>query len=213
MPEPSIILASKSRARADMLKNAGLEIKACSAGIDEAAITARLLGENKGPEEIARHLSAAKAEAVSRKTENNALVIGADQTLSLEGRLFRKPADPIEARSQLLALRGKTHRLFSAVTVITGGEVCFQAVECADLTMRAFSQGFLDDYLRRIGLEAMETVGSYRVEGPGIQLFERIEGDFFTILGLPLLALLAFLRTTGELMSNEAPEPKGETEQ
>ncbi len=212
MSEPSIILASKSRARASMLKNAGLEIKACSAGLDEAEISSRLLGQNKGPEEIARRLSAAKAEAVSAILKNNARVIGADQTLSLEGRLFRKPADLIEARNHLLALRGKTHQLFSAVTVITGGEICFQACDAADLTMRAFSQAFLDDYLARIGLEALETVGSYRVEGPGIQLFERIEGDFFTILGLPLMALLAFLRTTGGLPGNEAPEPNGETE-
>ena len=145
---------------------------------------------------IAAALAAAKAEAVSARLPD-ALVIGADQVLALGQDLFSKPAGTSEAREQLLRLRGKSHQLHTAASLATGGKVVWTHVEIATLAMRPFSDAFLADYLRAAGDRVCHTVGAYEIEGLGIQLFERIEGSLFTIIGLPLLPLLAELRARG----------------
>ncbi len=193
MSASPVILASKSAARAALLRGAGVPFETAGAGVDEAALKSGLLAEGAKPRDIADALAEAKAVKVSR-VRPGALVIGADQTLDFEGRLFDKPESRAEARGRLLELRGKTHALHSGVVVARDGEPIWREVATARLTMRPFSEGYLDAYLDRGGDELLTSVGAYQLEGEGVQLFSRIVGDYFTILGLPLLSLLDLLR-------------------
>lgn len=193
-----IILASGSKARAAVLSSAGVAFEVAIAGVDEGAVKAGLLAEGAGPREVADALAELKAVRVSRK-HPGALVIGADQTLDLGGRLFDKAETRAEARERLQHLRGKTHKLHSAVVVARDGEVIWREVPAARLTMRPFTDAFLDNFLTRGGEDLLGSVGCYRLEDEGVQLFSRIDGDYFTILGLPLMGLLDLLRRYGAL--------------
>ena len=193
----SVILASKSAARRAVLDGAGVSYEALVAGVDEDAVKASLLAEGAGPRDIADALAELKAIRVSRGRRE--FVIGSDQTLDLDGQLYDK-ADSVEAaRERLKLLRGKTHRLHSAVVVAKEGAPIWREVVTASLTMREFSDAFLEAYLASEGPHALGSVGCYRLEGPGAQLFSKIEGDYFAILGLPLMGLLDLLRRHGEL--------------
>ena len=194
----SVVLASGSAARAELLTCAGVAFEVVRPGVDEDAAKAALLAEGLRPREVADALAELKAVRVST-TRPEALVIGADQTLELEGALLSKPPDLAAARDQLLALRGGPHRLHSAVVVARGGTPVWREVVTARMQMRAFSDAFLDGYLAREETAVLESVGGYRIEGLGVQLFARVEGDTPTIMGLPLLGLLEFLRIHGEL--------------
>ncbi|MET0675014.1 MAG: Maf family protein [Bradyrhizobium sp.] len=191
-----LILASQSRARQMLLANAGIPFDAIPADIDERSIQ-----KNSGlsaPGEIAGLLAREKACFVSAKHVSR-YVIGADQTLALGDRLFSKPAGRAQAADQLRLLAGQTHELHSAVAVAHDGKILFSGVSIASMTMRRLSDGEIDVYLDQAGQAVTTSVGAYQLEGLGIHLFERIEGDHFTILGLPLLPLLAFLRGQGLL--------------
>jgi septum formation protein len=192
-----IVLASASAPRAALLRAAGVPFSVSPSRVDEDAVKARLLREFAGPDAVARELAELKARAVSEKAEG--LVIGADQTLDLDGVLHDKPRDLSESRERLKALRGRRHTLHTAVAVARGGEVVWSALDTASLTMRVFSDEFLDAYLERQGEAVTSSTGAYLLEGEGIQLFEAIEGDYFSILGLPLLGLLSFLRAAKAL--------------
>ena len=187
-----LILASTSASRRAILDAAGVAFTAIAPDVDEDAAKAALLAAGAGPLDVAAELASLKAIAVSRLLSG--LVIGADQTLELDGALFDKPRDLAEARRTLEALRGRAHRLHSAVAVASGGEVLWSEVVTARLTMWPFSDAFLDRYLADQGDAVLSSVGAYLIEGRGIQLFEKIEGDHFAILGLPLLPLLNYLR-------------------
>lgn len=194
----SVILASKSAARRAVLDGAGVAYETVVAGVDEDAVKVAMLAQGAGPREVAEALAELKAVRVSQ--ERPGFVIGADQTLDLDGQLYDK-ADTVEAaRERLLILRGKTHHLHSAVVVAQDGASIWREVATATLTMRDFTEAFLDDYLRVEGEAALGSVGCYRLEGPGAQLFSRIEGDYFAILGLPLMGLLDLLRRQGEIL-------------
>lgn len=192
-----VILASTSRSRRMLLEDAGVSFTARSPGVDEDAAKAGLLAEGAGPRRVAEVLAGLKAMAVSHGMPG--LVIGADQTLELDGRLVDKAADMDEARGRLKAMRGARHHLHSAVVVASGGQPVWETVQTATLHVRDFSDAFLDAYLARAGEEVLGSVGCYQLEGLGVQLFDRIEGDYFTILGLPMLGLLDFLRGQGAL--------------
>lgn len=194
--ESRLILASASAARAAMLRQAGLTVEQCSAAIDEDQIKRSLKAKRADPESAAMALAEAKAVAVSGR-ELDAFVIGADQLLICGQTWFGKPADRGAAWRQLSALRGRTHRLISAVCVMRGRERLWGQTEHADLSMRPFSDEFIDRYLDAAGDAALQSVGGYQLEGLGAQLFSAIDGDYFVILGLPLLALLDFLRGHG----------------
>lgn len=170
------------------------------ANVDEADLKRNLAasGSRVGPTQIAQGLAAAKAEAVS-SARPEALVIGADQVLALKDELFDKPRVLAEARNQLGRLRGRTHELFTAVALARGGLIVWSHIDKATLTMRHFSGEFLDGYLAEAGSRVCQIVGGYEIEGPGIQLFERVEGDHCTIVGLPLVPLLAELRARGAI--------------
>ena len=188
-----LVLASKSPFRSALLKNAGITFSTASADIDERAVEAPLYETGATPEEVAQVLAEAKALDVSEKSPD-AVVIGCDQTLSLGDEIFHKPADMEAARRQLLKFSGKTHQLNSAVVLVKDGKTLWRHVSIARMTMRDLDPGFVGRYLGYVGDIALSSVGAYQVEGPGIQLFEKIEGDYFTIVGLPLLPLLAELR-------------------
>ena len=189
----TLILASASPFRAIMLQNAGIEFEAVAARIDERAVEQPLLEADLPPGDIAEVLAIAKAEEVStRKT--GALVIGSDQVLSLGGEILHKVEDMEGARRRLLQLSGKTHHLDSAIALVRDGEVLWSHVERAAITMRNLSPEFVGRHLAEAGEIVLSSVGAYQIEGVGVQLFEKIEGDFFTIMGLPLLALLGELR-------------------
>jgi septum formation protein len=192
----NIILASTSVTRQRLLQAAGLRFTAEAAHIDEASVIESLTAEKAKPRDVADVLAELKALKISNR-HPEATVIGADQVLSLGTEMFQKPADRDAARLQLQRLRGRTHVLSSAVCVARGGSVVWRVVEEARLTMRAFSDAFLDAYLVEAGEDILGSVGAYHVEGTGIQLFSKIEGDVFTIQGLPLLPLIDFLRTHG----------------
>ena len=194
LAERPLVLASKSAGRRALLESAGIPIEVVPADVDERAIEAR--AADCGAGEVAALLARAKAAAVAAQMPGR-LVLGADQTLALGQRRFSKPADRAVARDQLQTLRGKTHVLHSALAVARDGAIVFEHREDARLTMRMFSDGFLDRYLDAAGDAVTASVGAYQVERIGIQLFERIEGSHFTILGLPLLPLLDFLRREG----------------
>ena len=189
-----LVLASKSDVRGKMLAAAGLRFEIRPAQIDERAVETKA-GVNDAAA-AARLLARAKAETVAA-TRPGQLVLGADQTLARGATRFSKPKDRAGADEQLRSLRGRTHELHSALALVRDGEVLFDCVDSAKLTMRDFSDRFLNEYLEMAGNAALTSVGGYQLEGIGIQLFERIEGDYFTILGLPLLPLLAFLRQNG----------------
>jgi septum formation protein len=193
-----LILASTSPFRKAMLANAGLDFRAVGAKIDERMVEAPLAGSGATPEEVAQILAEAKAVEVSER-HPGALVLGCDQTLSLDDRLFHKPEDMEGARRHLLALSGKTHRLNSAAVLARDGDTLWRGVSVARLTMRTLDPAFIGLYLARVGPKALRSVGAYQIEGEGIQLFERIEGDYFTIVGLPLLPVLAALRELGAI--------------
>lgn len=179
-----------------MLAAAGVSFSTAAADIDERVQELDLGSKERTPDRVAAHLASVKALAVSHQFPD-AVVVGADQTLDLDGERFVKPKDLDEARVQLLRLRGRSHVLHSAVACVRNQELDWQCVETARLTMRDFSEQFLDDYLAVAGNRALSSVGAYHLEGVGVQLFEKVEGDFFTILGLPLLPLLSYLRETG----------------
>lgn len=189
-PQP-LVLASRSDIRGKILAAAGLRFEIRPAPIDERAVEAKAGVSDAAA--IARHLARAKADVVAASLPGR-LVLGADQTLARGAKRFGKPADRAEAANQLRALRGRTHELHSALALVRDKEAVFTCVDTARLTMRDFSDRFLNDYLDMAGDAAMNSVGGYQLEGIGIHLFERVEGDYFTILGLPLLPLLNFMR-------------------
>lgn len=193
-----IVLASGSQVRADLMRGAGLTFDVKPADIDERAVEAALSADDMPPEDVATLLAESKAEQVS-DLDPGALIVGADQVLALGDERFNKPSDMDAARRQLLALSGKTHTLHSAVVCVKGGETLWRHVSTAHLTMRAFDGVCVGRYLASVGEDALKSVGCCQLEGLGIQLFERIDGDYFTILGMPMLPLLSFLREQGLL--------------
>ncbi len=192
-----LTLASNSAARAAILRAAGVVFEIVSPGIDEARAKCGLLAEGAAPRAVAEALARMKAVAVSG--DRPGLVIGADQTLELDGALCDKAASLEEARRRLMLLRGTTHALHAAVAVARDGSVIWGLTETARLTMRSFSDDFLNGYLARVGEKVLSSVGCYQIEGVGAQFFEAVEGDYFSILGLPLIPLLDVLRREGAL--------------
>ncbi len=195
---PSLILASGSKVRAMLLTHAGLEFSVQDSRVDEDAVKRGFTGgsDENATDVLALELAAAKAQAVS-KAAPDAFVIGADQILSCDQARFDKPRDMGEARDNLKIFRGRTHILHSGIVIAKSGELLWSFSDRALLTMRDFSDAFLDWYLDTLGEKVRTSVGCYQLEGPGIQLFEKIDGDYFTILGLPLLPLLGELRRHG----------------
>ena len=193
----AVILASKSAARRAVLTGAGIGFEVQVSGVDEDALKDQLLAQGASVSQIAEALAEQKALKVSQTVPG--LVIGSDQTLDFEGRLYDKAETLEAARERLQTLRGKTHQLHSAVVVARAGEVIWREVVSSTLTMREFTDAFLESYLASEGPEALGSVGCYRLEGPGAQLFSKIEGDYFAILGLPLMGLLDLLRAHGEV--------------
>jgi len=197
---PRLILASASNARRAVLEGAGLRFEALAAAVDEAAIKEAAQAEGIPPADAAMILAEAKAERIARR-HPDAMVIGCDQLLVCGDCWFDKPADLAAARGHLLALRGRTHELVTAVVCHRHGQRIWQHVARPRLTMRSFSDAFLDTYLAIEATQVTQSVGAYRMEGPGAQLFSRVEGEHSAILGLPLLALLDFLRQHRVLMA------------
>lgn len=194
-----VTLASKSSTRQMILNNAGVAFEVVGPGVDEDAAKAGLLAEGVSPRDIADALAEMKAVKVSAKRPG--LVIGADQTLDLKGRLIDKVDTLEEARARLLELRGQVHKLHSAVVVARDGQPIWRIVETAKLSVRPFSEAWLDRYIERRGEALLWSVGCYELESEGVQLFDKVEGDYFAILGLPLVGLLDFLRLHGALAS------------
>ena len=188
----AVVLASTSASRQALLKGAGVAFTAVRPGVDEDAAKASLLAEGASPRDIADALAELKAVRVSSRTPG--LVIGADQTLDFEGRLFDKAESVAEARDRLTELRGKRHKLHAGVVVARDGVSIWREVATSTLSMRPFTDAFLDGYLERNGETVLSSVGCYMLEGEGVQLFDCIEGDYFAILGLPLIGLLDLLR-------------------
>jgi septum formation protein len=193
-----LVLASASASRARILAAAGLVFETYPASLDETAVKDTFLREGRSAADCALALAETKARRAST-SHPDALVIGADQMLVCNGQWFDKPKDGPSARAQLLALRGKRHELPTAAAVLRDGAVLWRAVETPALTMRDFSDAFLDGYLAALGDKALASVGAYQLEGMGAQLFARVEGDHFAIQGMPLLPLLDFLRGRGAL--------------
>lgn len=193
---PALILASASASRVAVLRQAGLPITQDVAGVDEDMVKQSLRAAGADAAHVAVALADLKAQQVSRR-HPNAFVIGADQMLECNGVWFDKPPDIDHARSHLMSLRGRSHDLITAAVVVRAGARVWQHVERATLTMRPLSDAFIESYLQTAAADVCSTVGAYRLEGLGAQLFTRVEGDFFTILGLPLLPLLDFLRGHG----------------
>ncbi|AVM75505.1 Maf family protein [Magnetospirillum gryphiswaldense] len=193
-----IVLASGSTTRQTMLRAAGVGFRVLALPVDEDGIKQALRKETDRPARVAETLAEMKAVRVSARCPGE-IVIGADQMLDCDGMWFDKPTDRAAAGDQLRLLRGKIHRLTSSVVALRDGQRLWHHTDEARLTMRAFSDTFLDDYLNKAGDGVLSSVGAYQLEGLGAQLFMAVEGDHFTILGLPLLPLLDFLRENGEL--------------
>ena len=191
-----LILASKSAGRRQALLHSGIPFEAIAVDVDERAIESRLEGADA--DAIALTLARAKALAISAKGR---LVLGADQVASCEGKIFGKPANLREAEALLRFLSGRRHRLHSAIALMRDGAVIFETVGIAGLTMRDLSDAFIAAYLAAVGDNALTSAGAYQIEGLGAQLFSRVEGDHWTIMGLPLLALLEALRREGALLT------------
>lgn len=194
-----LVLASGSATRARLLREAGVTIEIVTPAVDEDEVKASYKAEGAGVEDTALALAELKAASVARRlpTEGGVFVLGADQMLDCGGHWFDKPLDRAAARAQLLALRGHKHHLVSAAILFRNGQRIWQQIDRAELTMRDFSESFLDHYLDTVGDAVFTSVGGYHLEGLGAQLFSRVRGDFFTILGLPLLPVLAILREHG----------------
>jgi nucleoside triphosphate pyrophosphatase len=193
-----LVLASGSKIRRTLLEAAGVALEVAPSDVDERA--AEAAAPSSSPAAVAALLARAKASAVARLHPGR-LVLGADQVLALGGRRFTKPVDRAAARAQLRALAGRAHELHSAIAFVQDAKVLFEHISTARLTMRTLSDTFLDRYLDAAGAAATESVGAYQLEGLGVQLFESVDGDYFTVLGLPLLAALDFLRRHGCLVS------------
>ena len=191
-----LILASTSAIRLQLLRNAGLEVSALPARVDEETIRQSLEAEGATPRDIADALAEMKAARIAARDPAN-LVLGCDQVLDFKGTAFSKPETVQDARAQLLSLRGQTHNLLSAAVLYDRGEPIWRHVGQARLTMRDFSEDYLNAYLARNWPDISHSVGAYMLEAEGVRLFSRIEGDYFTILGLPLLPLLSYLATRG----------------
>lgn len=195
MPRP-LLLASASRIRLQLLASAGIAVTAKAMHLDEEAIRESLTAEGASPRNLADHLAEMKAAKLAQR-EPAALVLGCDQVLVLNQRVLAKPESRADARAQLMALRGQSHQLLSAAVLYDAGQPIWRHIGEARLTMRGFSDGYLDRYLDRNWPGISQSVGGYQVEQEGVRLFSRIEGDYFTILGLPLLALLSYLGDRG----------------
>lgn len=193
----TIILASGSAIRRQILDGAGLDYKVIVKPVDEASIKASMLAEGAKPREIADALAEAKSVRVSRTQPG--LVIGADQIMVMDGQLFDKPKTLEEARARLWAMRGKTHHLIGAVVISEAGQPIWRHMSKTALTVREFTSDFLDAYIEAEGESVLSSVGAYKFEGRGAQLFSHVEGDFFSILGLSLLPVLDYLRERGAL--------------
>jgi len=193
-----LLLASKSEGRRVALSQAAIPFEVAPAEIDERVVEAQVIGAGGGPDAVVLALSRAKGLRISQ-THPGRLVVGADQAGSLEGRIFGKPADLPAAKRQLAALSGRSHRLHSGFALLRDDRILCEAVVHADLTMRRLSEPFLDSYLAAVGDVALQSAGAYQIEGLGAHLFEKIAGDHWTILGLPLLELLSALRREGAL--------------
>lgn len=193
-----LLLASGSTIRQSLLRNAGLAFDVVAPRIDEESVRAALLAEQAKPRDIADALAELKATKISAR-HPAALVIGCDQVLDLSGALLSKPETRTEARAQLLAMRGKRHDLLSAVVICQAGRPLWRHIGVARMTMRAFSDVWLDGYLDRNWPDVAESVGAYKLESEGVRLFSRVDGDYFTVLGLPLLDLLSFLTLRGDV--------------
>lgn len=196
MTNSNIILATASTARAALFKSIGLDPICMPARIDEAAVKSSMLADDAPHRDIADTLAETKAAKIALRYPTD-IVIGADQVLSAQGRLFDKAKDLAELRDQLTFLRGKTHQLISAVVAYEENKPVWRHIGIVRLTMRDFSDGFLETYLSESGSGLLDTVGGYKIEENGAALFNHIEGDYFSILGIPFLEVLAFLRTRG----------------
>ena len=194
--KPDLILASTSASRKMLMRNAGLTFTARAADIDERAIDAQLLKDGAGPDRVAVELARAKALAVSAE-KPDAVVLGCDQTMSLGSRIYHKPKNMTQAHANLVSLSGETHRLNCGAALAVNGKIIWDVVTFANLTVRNLTDDFVKRHLESVGPKVLSSVGAYQLEGEGIQLFDAIEGDYFTILGLPLLPLLTKLRELG----------------
>ncbi|MGO9133620.1 MAG: Maf family protein [Methylovirgula sp.] len=193
-----LLLASKSASRRVLLSAARIPFDAVDAAIDERSVEGPLIEQGASPETIAAHLARTKAQAVAEKYPER-LALGADQTLAFGGKIYSKPATLADAREQLIGFSGRSHALHSAICLAFNGKVLFEIVVTAHLTCRLYSAAFVDHYLAAAGESVLASVGAYQLEGLGIHLFDRVEGDHSTILGLPLLPLLDYLRRDGWL--------------
>lgn len=194
-----VILASGSQIRRQLMTDAGLDFEVIAKPVDEGAIKASMLAESARLQDIADALAEAKAMRVSRLEEG--FVIGADQIMVMDRQLFDKPKTIDEARERLKLMRGKTHYLIGAVVICEGRQAVWRHMAKTKLTMRDFSDAFLDEYIEKEGDLLTKSVGAYRFEGLGAQLFSHVEGDFFSILGLSLLPVMDYLRTRGAIAS------------
>jgi septum formation protein len=195
VPAP-LILASRSETRSALLSRAGIPHEVQVAGVDEATVKAAMLAEGAPPRDVADALAELKARRIATRDPER-LVLGADQVLECDGKIFDKPRDLAEARTQLVELRGRAHELLSAAVIFESGRPVWRHVGRARLEMRQFSDAFLNGYLESQSKVVTSSVGGYLIEEVGAQLFNRVHGDLFTILGLPLLEILSFLRTRG----------------